>query len=264
MSNSLLTKKNVKIEKSIEFGYYSAILHLAPADSSGYEVCPGRSAGCTFACNNGSGRGRFDSCQEARIKKTIRLFEDRPEFINQLHKSIKSHITSCKNKGLKPAIRLNGTSDLPWWHRKYGSIIQAYPEVQFYDYTKVIGYLHPTKSQTPKLDNYFQVFSRSENNMREVKRAIKWGYSVAVSFELNENKELPKSFMGLPVVNGDKHDLLFTHKEQCIIGLRFKQPRDKSIGHCMKMLKRDLSGFTVLYDKDQKCWIDPQNNAKVY
>ncbi len=265
MSNSILTVKNVKIEKSVEFGYYTAILHLAPADSSGYEVCPGRSAGCTFACNNGSGRGRFDSCQEARVKKTIRLFEERKEFLTQLHKSIKTHITASKNRGLKPAIRLNGTSDLPWWSKKYGSIIQYYPEVQFYDYTKVIGYINPKKSVATKLDNYFQVFSRSENNMKKVKQAIKWGYSVAVSFELNENKELPKSFMGLPVVNGDKHDLLFVHgKEQSIIGLTFKQPRDKSVHTCMKMLKRDLSGFTVLYDKDKKYWIDPQNNAKVY
>lgn len=264
MANSLLTKKNIKIEKSIEFGYYSAILHLSPANSSGYEVCPGRSAGCTNACNNGSGWGRFDSCQGARIKKTIKLFENRPEFISQLHKSINSHVVSCKNKGLKPAIRLNGTSDLPWWSRKYGCIIQAHPEVQFYDYTKVLGYLNPAKSKATKLDNYFQVFSRSENNMRSVKKAISWGYSVAVSFELNENKELPKSFMGLPVVNGDKHDLLFTHKNQCIVGLRFKHPRDKNIHHRMKMLKRDLSGFTVLYNEAEKCWYDPQNKAKVY
>jgi hypothetical protein len=248
----ILTVNNTKIKKSKEIGYLSAILHLAPADSSGYEVCPSRSKGCTFACNNGSGRGRFDSCQLARINKTRRLFEDRENFLADLHYSIKRHVSRSKKEGLLPAIRLNGTSDLPWFNKKFGAIIQAYPQVQFYDYTKVYGYL----KHQHKYDNYYVAFSKSEVNDRQVQKAIKQGYSIAVSFELDENKELPKTYMGLPVVNGDLHDAIFIYDYQCILGLRFKQPRDKSVTDCMKMLKRDTSGFTVLYDGDVKEWFE--------
>lgn len=261
--NSLLTTHNVKIAKSTQYGYYSAILHLAAANISGYEVCPGRSEGCTSACNGRSGRGRFDSCQLARINKTRRLFEERQQFIDDLNWSIETHTRKCNREGLKPAIRLNGTSDLPWWSEKYGSIIQSHPNVQFYDYTKVIGYLNPEKSETINLKNYCQVFSRSENNLEKVKQAIKWGYNVAVAFELDENKKLPKSFMDLPVRNGDKHDLIFKHRKQCIIGLRYKKPRDVTITDRMKMMARDYSGFTVLYDNEAKQWIDPQETKIV-
>ena len=45
---------------------YSAVLHLAPADRSGHEVCPFRSAGCTQACLNLSGHTLIAVQHEAK------------------------------------------------------------------------------------------------------------------------------------------------------------------------------------------------------
>ena len=53
----LLSTANPKIQKGTKLGYLSFILHLAPADLSGREVCPKRTAGCTSACLNTAGRG---------------------------------------------------------------------------------------------------------------------------------------------------------------------------------------------------------------
>ena len=43
----LLTASNTKTIKGESKGYLTGILHLAPADSSGHEVCAMRSPECT-------------------------------------------------------------------------------------------------------------------------------------------------------------------------------------------------------------------------
>lgn len=40
-ANTLLSATNPKTDKSVKFGYLTAVLHFAPAKLSGYEVCPG-------------------------------------------------------------------------------------------------------------------------------------------------------------------------------------------------------------------------------
>jgi len=76
----LLSTANPKIQKGTKYGYLSFILHLAPADLSGREVCPKRTAGCTQACLNTAGRGGMfrkgentNVIQQARIRKTCEL-----------------------------------------------------------------------------------------------------------------------------------------------------------------------------------------------
>jgi hypothetical protein len=63
--------------------------------------------------------------------------------------------------GFKFAVRLNGTSDLPWFKYKVdggGSLMDLHPDVQFYDYTKVLNYLDHDKK------NYHVTFSDSGTN----------------------------------------------------------------------------------------------------
>jgi len=139
----LLSTANPKIQKGTKYGYLSFILHLAPADLSGREVCPKRTAGCTQACLNTAGRGGMfrkgentNVIQQARIRKTKMYFEQREEFLDALRKDIKLGIKQAARLGLTPVFRLNGTSDLAW--EKTG-IFDEFPSVQFYDYTKVLG-----------------------------------------------------------------------------------------------------------------------------
>ena len=138
----LLSTANPKIQKGTARGYLSFILHLAPADLSGHEVCPKRTKGCTDACLNTAGRGGMfrrgettNVIQRARIRKTKMFFEARDAFMLALEQDINKGIRQAKRLGLKPVFRLNGTSDLSW--EKYG-IIEKFPQVQFYDYTKVL------------------------------------------------------------------------------------------------------------------------------
>jgi hypothetical protein len=110
---------NPKTNKSMKGGYYTPILHMLPANLSGFNVCPNASDGCKMACLNTAGRGGIikkgettNLIQEARRKRTLMYFQDRENFYSQLSREIKNAENRAKKRGLRLAIRLNGTSDL--------------------------------------------------------------------------------------------------------------------------------------------------------
>ena len=204
-----------KMAKGERFGYKTAILHLAPYKLSGRNVCPKASAACAAACLNTSGRGQMNSVQDARVNKTNAFWQDRLKFLKDLDAEIKQLSKRAGAAGFKFAVRLNGTSDLPW-HRYMldgQNLMQLNPDVQFYDYTKVFNYLdHGVK-------NYYVVYSHSGVNNSECSRALRKGVNVAYVFK----DKLPKKFKGRKVIDGDKHDLRFKEKQRgVIIGLRAK------------------------------------------
>ena len=110
----LLSFNNFKMQKSVKFGYLTAILHLAPYNLSGYNVCPKASQGCALACLNTAGRGQMNCVQKARINKTLYFLKDRQKFLEHLFKEITTYEKLAQSKNLKLAVRLNGTSDLPF------------------------------------------------------------------------------------------------------------------------------------------------------
>lgn len=229
----LFTRGNPKTLKGDKLGYLTWLLHLSPADSSGYEVCPMSTVGCREGCLNSAGRGGIfkkgettNVIQEARKARTQFFFENRDAFMNQLHKEITNAIKYAKGKGLIPVFRLNGTSDIAWEKirvKGYRNIFQAFPDTQFYDYSKVLG------RKVPK--NYNLTFSKAENNYGDVMKAIEQGLNIAVVFA---SKILPATYMGLKVVNGDESDLRFLDRTNSIVGLYAKGKA-----------KRDTSGFVV-------------------
>jgi len=220
---------NPKTALSTQYGYASLILHLAPAKSSGYEVCPHASTGCRKACLNRVGYGRYLNCQQARIKRTKLWFENREQFKKLAIRDIQAHLRHCKRVGLKPAIRLNGTSDIAW-EQAWPELFTTFPSVQFYDYTKnpdrcMKSYRLPA--------NYHLVFSRTEDNQASVKRVMRSGKtSVAVVFR---TEEMPKKYNSCPVVYGDAHDLQFLHPSKVVLGLKAKG----------RTAKYDKTGFVV-------------------
>jgi hypothetical protein len=219
---TLLSKPsaNFKVNKNLAYGYYTPILHLAPHDLSGRNVCKKATAGCAAACLNPAGRGAMNTIQQARIKKTNTFFNDYNNFMIQLKKEITSAKKTAKNKGLKLAIRLNGTSDILW---ENSGIMDAFPDVQFYDYTK-----YSNRKRLPA--NYHLTFSKADGNDNDVKKAMKNGLNIAVVFQ----NYLPKSYLGRPVVDGDKNDLRFLDGKNVIIGLLAKGKA-----------KKDNTGFVV-------------------
>ena len=223
----LLTTQNYKTTKGEKLGVLTGILYLAPAKISGYEVCPRRSEGCTQGCLYTAGMGAFSNVQLARINKTKAFFEDRDTFLSQLRADIKALVKKAKKLNMTPAIRLNGTSDLEWM--RFG-IMNEFPDVQFYDYTKVLNRL---SKDIPT--NYHLTFSQSESNAFEVVTALNSGFNAAVVFSTKKGEELPKEWNGFPVHDGDDTDLRFMDpKGGYVIGLRAKGKA-----------KKDMSGFVI-------------------
>lgn len=232
----LLSKhnSNPKIAKAETlFGIRTAVLHLAPADMSGYEVCPSRSPGCTAACLHHAGNPVHQHGKNrARIERTRFFFNHREEFLHALRAEIERHKRAAHRKCQRAAVRLNGTSDLPWERIRasFGSVIDAFPDVSFYDYTSVINRL---RVDIP--ENYHLTFSLKENNEKQAIEAIDRGFNVAVVFGGN----FPDTFMGLPVIDGDAHDYRPTDPYRCIVGLRAKGAKGKA----------DTSGFVHAPDE---------------
>ena len=201
-----------KMAKGEKFGYKTAILHLAPFDLSGKNVCPKASPECAAACLNTSGRGQMGSVQRARINKTNLFWTNKNAFLWQLSTEIEQLKKRSINQGFKFAVRLNGTSDLAWHRMKVdggGCLMELHPDVQFYDYTKVLNYLDHD------LKNYNVTFSDSGRNDSDIKAAIAKGSNVAVVFQ----DKLPKKWLNRRVINGDKHDLRFKDPKGVIVGL---------------------------------------------
>lgn len=227
---------NPKIAKSLKLNVMTAVLHLAPYNLSGYQVCPMATAGCIAACLNTAGRGGIikkgettNAIQQARIRKTKLFFENRPVFFEQLIKDIQAVIRKAAREGFdKVGIRLNGTSDIPFEIYKvehegvvYENIMALFPEVQFYDYTKRFN-----RKNLPA--NYHLTFSLAEDNKSFAEIALENGINVAAVFR----KELPKRFLKTPVINGDDHDFRPADGSGVIVGLIAKGKA-----------KTDTSGF---------------------
>ena len=220
--NSLLSvNADAKTVKGNSEGYLTGILYLAPHNTVTSHkvktVCPSAvAAGCQNACLYTAGRGKFSSVQAGRIKRTESFLADSQAFLLALWYDVQGLIRKAAREGVRPAIRLNGTSDIPW-HKYYftnpegitDNIFNMFPDVQFYDYTKNTHYLN---GELP--NNYYIVFSYSEFNNKYASKAynaaINNNTGLAVVFR---NKQLPETFLGLPVINADKTDLRFTDKE---------------------------------------------------
>jgi hypothetical protein len=238
----LLSTGNPKILKGVKQGYMTYILHLAPADVSGYNTCPKATAGCKAACLNTAGRGGMfkkgemtNVIQEARKRKTRMFFENRSEFMGQLVKDIRLAIKQCEKVGLIPVFRLNGTSDIAW--EKYEvegarNIFELFPDVQFYDYTK--NYLRFDKVLP---SNYHLTFSRSETNGDKAMELLSRGVNVAIVFD-----KLPETYGGFKVINADETDLRFLDaKGGVICGLKYKKMTGKGANNALAF----ESGFAI-------------------
>jgi hypothetical protein len=151
--------------------------------------------------------------QKARIRKTQMYFEQREEFLATLAADIRKAIKMAEKLGLKPVFRLNGTSDLSV--EKWG-IIEQFPTVQFYDYTKVLG------RKIKHLPNYHLTFSAADGNDSDVAEALLQGMSVATVFD-----QIPAG-----VYSADEDDLRFLDPKGIVLGLKAKG-----------RAKKDTTGF---------------------
>lgn len=220
---------DAKTKKSNAQGdYLTAILYLAPAKTSGYQVCPSATEGCKASCLFTAGMGKFNNVQEARTKKTKMLFENREMFRATLLKEFAQFSKKCDKLGVKPAIRLNGTSDI-YWPDKFPELFSDFPSFVQYGYTKEEKIMRKfMEGKCPS--NYYLTFSRSETNWDFCKHVLDSGFTVAAVF-----KEVPETYEGYKVFDGDNTDLRFLDPKGHIIGLKAKGKA-----------KKDTTGFVVI------------------
>jgi len=218
---------SAKTNKSMKFGFANFIMYLSPYKKSGWNICTAATSGCIKVCLDESGRGNWtekngliNPIHAARLKRTQFFFNNRGAFLEQLEKEIKTSIKWSIKRDLTPVFRLNGTSDLRW--ENYG-IIKKFNDIQFYDYTKIYN-----RRNIPA--NYHLTFSRAESNQKQTLNAVVNGLNIAAVFR----HELPKEYLGLKVINGDKHDLRFLDPKRACVGLIAKGKA-----------KNDTSGFVL-------------------
>lgn len=227
---------NAKTIKGQQYGYMTGVLYLAPYNLSGYNTCAMADvAKCHEPCLNTAGRGAFNSVQQARLRKTKLFFEDRAAFFAELIPSIRSLIRKAHAANLIPLCRLNGTSDIKWENVafehngiQYPNIFAMFPDLQFYDYTKI-----PNR-RADDIPNYDLTFSYSGvvEFQPHVRRALGAGYRLAVVFRRRD--EIPAEFLGTTCVDGDDSDLRHEDPHGVVVALYAKG-----------RAKRDTSGFVV-------------------
>lgn len=213
----LSINSDAKTKKGVNYGVLTGVLYLAPADTlAGRNTCPHASAGCRASCLFTAGRGAFSNVQKARINKTKLFFSDRKGFLEQIEKDIIELKAKAHALGLKPAVRLNGTSDIGF-ESIARDIMDRHGDVSFYDYTKSpIRFNAYLNGKAP--DNYSLTFSKSESNSDIAHDFALQGGNIAVVF----SGDLPATFWGRPVIDGDLNDARFLDQKGCIVGLRAK------------------------------------------
>jgi len=160
------------------------------------------------------------------VEKTRFWFADRQGFLELLKADLAKVGRLAVKNSRRAAVRLNVFSDLPW-ERLLD--LETFPEIQFYDYTKIAKRL----GQTPK--HYYLTFSLSEANETEASQALAKSFNIAVPF-----REKPTQFLGQPVIDGDTHDYRFLDDRPAIVALKPKG-----------LAKNDTTGFIL-----EPCAID--------
>lgn len=229
---NLLSSGSTKIEKSNKLSdeWFSRIIYLAPDDLADGKrtLCPfAKKAGCSEACLNTAGHGKFSNVQQARIRKSLLFLNDQQEFMRQLVEDANKFLKECDRLDKKPALRLNGTSDIQWEHIKvdgHENIFAMFPQIQFYDYTKI-----PTR-KVEHIPNYHLTWSYSEADSKYAALIKNVSNNIAVVFR----KALPEVFKEFKVIDGDKHDMRFLDETQVVVGLVEKGEA-----------KKDTSGFVI-------------------
>ena len=259
---------NPKTEKSAVQTY---ILHLAPAETSGVNVCPG-AGNCKSICLHFAGNPVYMTAkQSARIRRTLAYVSDPKRFMRLLVCAILDKMN--KHDGQELAFRLNGTSDIVWenvdfhitpadamfYRIKFGRILplgkrnifevfnfmraNTGENVTFYDYTKV----KHNWAECSRL-NYHLTFSfdgwDNVQNLKIASDALAHGVNVAAAFNLKKNRPMFKmlesgnalSAQSIAIVDGDLTDYRPSDpKGGHIVGLRFKLPHGIKYTPAQKM-----------------------------
>lgn len=209
--------ENAKTIKGLPLGYVTAIRYLAPSREAGrVSVCANAGA-CEAVCLYEAGRGIFAKTKAARIAKTHDRLDNRADHLLRASHEINRADLKAMLSGLKLAVRLNGTSDLP---SDAIELAKHHTAVQFYDYTKLATWKRDLPSNYHLTLSYDPITVPKNDCML----ALKSGVNVAVVFDIEKGRDLPAEWFGRAVIDGDEHDLRFLDPKGVVVGLRAKGP----------------------------------------
>jgi hypothetical protein len=216
---------------------------MAPARLAGVgNLCPDASEGCKALClGEHSGAAiYYPTVIQSRIEKARRVMKDRKSYFVDVVRAIGSAKRQAEAADLRLCVRLNGSTDIAFESIKAAgndSLVAMFPDIQFTDYTKSFKRaLAHAKGKMPA--NYHLTFSHSEKNEAQCLQILAAGGNVAIVFAArigNAVYDLPITWNGYPVINGDLHDLRHLDPKGVVVGLTPKGPK----------AKRDQSGFVV-------------------
>lgn len=246
-------------------GIETAGLALAPAYQEGkFNTCPnsasckdeclGKTSGNYFKVGGGQDLTAFKGPRLNSLKKTIAMMREPEAFAVKLYDEIAAAKREAARNGNHLGVRLNVLSDInPLIHK---SLIEAHPDVSFYDYTKnnsnpVASNHHYTYSSTGVSNPELGV-DNPHTNWKQMRRRLDQGDNVAMAFSHREHlpevvvdQETGKRYK---VVNGDTHDFRPLDMQPegstgVIVGLKNKRATGTTEG-----ATKESKGFFVHYD----------------
>ena len=236
----LSVDQDAKTSKGGAVGVLTGILYMAPGTLAGVgNLCAHASVGCAAACLFTAGRaGMFEDINIARVMRARWFAMDRDVFLEELRREIRALIRKARREGLRPAVRLNGTTDLPW-ENIAPSLFEEFPEVRFYDYTKSARRAFAfAKGELPA--NYHLTFSLAENNAPVAALVLSAGCNVAAVVDGHKRGErITLAGQSFSTFDADRHDVRFLDR-------RAPDGRGRvGILKAKGKAKKDKSGFVL-------------------
>jgi hypothetical protein len=215
----LLTASNHKTPKGETLGFFSAVLYLMPHTSGGGStLCPHSTPACREMCLAGAGLSGLPKQLGAKMKRTKLFNEDRPEFLRLLLADIAKLERIAAAEGMRPALRLNGSSDVLWER-----VIDGWSDLGLtrYDYTKI-----PLEHRQTDPGYHLTFSIEGPQDMRRAVGYLRAGHSVAAVVPEDVKHNAP-SWIALgedvaEVIDGDLTDARFLDPPSSIVLLKPK------------------------------------------
>lgn len=213
---------------------------------SGLGFCVGSNEACRSTCLVYTGNNPVaDSQVPVKLARSEALVKEPVAWLRMFISAIEWHVAYCRERRLKPYVRPNVLSDIPW-EFVFPDLFDIFPKTQHYDYTKVAG-------RHEGATNYDLTFSFSGTNDRLVEHELGRKHRIAVVFWLEKpcarykkskicDKPSDLTFLGQKVIDGDTHDFRPLDPPGSIIGLSYKIPMvagrriPKPTGHAAKFV----------------------------
>jgi hypothetical protein len=265
ISKALFSTTSAKAVKAEKFGYINAIHYMSPHKIAGVgNLCAAASPGCIDLClgyhsgqasmvKNADDKASKNNVRLSRDIKAKQFMKRRADYMAAMALQIAKQVKTAADSDKRLCVRLNGSTDIMFEGCKvtldaaqaakisalvgreiapaiYPSIYILFKFVQFAEYTKhfkrMCNYLMGTLPSNVSL-----TFSRSEENEDQCTEILERGGNVAVVFRT----DLPDTYLGTTVYDGDKTDLRHTDPANVVVGLLAKGTK----------AKKDTSGFIV-------------------